>query len=498
MGTSSLLWILMGAYGLLMWYAAPLVRRTDQFFQGKSREGREVGLGLLVASIVISWIFAKSITNAANLGATYGLVGAAAYAGWYLSIPVAGIVIYRIRTRTGSPSLPAFLTERYGKAATLGFLLVVLVRLLNEVWSNTAVVGAYFGASGSPAYFSAALCFAFLTLLYSLRGGLRSSILTDLLQFGLAVFLLVFVLALVLPAAGPVHLLSSGRWTLAGGVDLLLVAILQSFSYPFHDPVLTDRGFITRPKTMLRGYLAAGAIAAAFILFFGLIGVQGKLVGLEPGQDAPLEVARAFGVAVLASMTILMMVSAGSTLDSTLSSFSKATVVDLGGLDPATGRAAPAHAFIDWLGNRDPISTGRVMMIVVVVLGSLPLFTGAAILKATTISGTMVLGLAPAFLLWSWRPARRFAFHCAFWPGVLLGVLHAANLIPAGWKIGGGAYAALLGANVYGSVLVFGGFGAGAALDAMRGRTGGHGRKAVLAAAVITAAAGGHGITRAH
>ena len=74
---------------------------------------------LLMMSIFISWIFAKSVTNAANLGAAYGVVGGLAYATYWLSIPVAGIVIYRLRTRHGAQSLVTFLIQRYGPAAAL-------------------------------------------------------------------------------------------------------------------------------------------------------------------------------------------------------------------------------------------------------------------------------------------------------------------------------------------------------------------------------------------
>ncbi len=475
MDSYTFLWIVLVAYGALMWLLAPRSNRFDQFFVGRARDGREVGMGLLVASIAISWLFAKSITNAANLGQEFGLVGAVAYAGWYLSIPVAGIVIYYLRTRHGAPSIPEWITRKYGSAATLAFVLVILVRLMNEVWSNTAVVGAYFGASGSTSYFGAAMVFAVLTLFYSLRGGLRSSILTDAIQFALGVFLLVFVIGLIVPQAGIAPLVSAGEWTLVGGVDLLLVGLLQSFSYPFHDPVLTDRGFLTRPKIMLRAYVIAGFIAAAFIVLFGLTGVYGSLLGSggggdAAGQDAPLRVAQSFGVAVLAGMTVLMMVSAGSTLDSTLSSCAKAFVIDLGvarasdplSRDPESRPlVAPLHRLFQRL---DPVAAGRGVMVLAVLIGSLPLFAGTAILKATTVSGTMVLGLAPIFLFAGWSRAGRLAFHFAFWPGAVLGVLHAMNRLPEAWSIGAGKYGALLGANVYGTVLVFAGFVVGAVL----------------------------------
>lgn len=441
----------MAAYALVAFAMTPRSSTYRSFFAAESPDGKAVGQGLLIGSIVITWLFAKSITNAADLGAKYGIVGAVAYAGWYLSIPVAGIVLYKLRTRYGVTSIAEFLTSRHGRAATLAFSLVILFRLFNEVWSNTAVVGAYFGDSGSAPYYSAAIVFAGLTLLYSARGGLRSSILTDALQLGLALFLLLFVLALIVPSAGIRPLLSSGEWTLAGGVDLLLVGLLQSFSYPFHDPVLTDRGFLTEPKKMLRGYLIAGAIAAGFIVLFGLVGVYAQVSGIDvAGQSSPMVVAKAFSVATLGGMTVLMMVSAGSTLDSTLSSFSRSVTVDL------LQRAAS-----------DPraVRIGQVTMLIAVVIGSLPLFAGTAILKATTVSGTMVLGLAPIFLLHRVQGAGRFAFHLALWPGVAVGIAYAAGAVPDAIAMGDGPYAALLGANVWGTVLVFAGFGLGWLID---------------------------------
>ncbi len=56
------------------------------------------------------------------------------------------------------------------------------MRLYNEVWSNTAVVGAYYGKAGEWSFIGAALLFTAATLCYSIKGGLRSSIFTDAVQ----------------------------------------------------------------------------------------------------------------------------------------------------------------------------------------------------------------------------------------------------------------------------------------------------------------------------
>ena len=69
-----------------------------------------------------------------------------------------------------------------------------------------------------------------MTLAYSLRGGLRSSILTDAAQAAIFVIALVWVLGLVLPNHSTVELTSTSHWALNAGVDLFLVACLQLLS----------------------------------------------------------------------------------------------------------------------------------------------------------------------------------------------------------------------------------------------------------------------------
>jgi hypothetical protein len=98
-------------------------------------------------------------------------------------------------------------------------------------------------------------------------------------------------------------------------------------------------------------------------------------------------------------------------------------------------------------------------MVAAALLGNLPLFAGTAILKATTISGTMVMGLAPVFLLGLFvRRAPPLSFHLAFWTGIALGLVDVFGLVPPQLAIGSGHYAALLGMNAWGLLLASGGF----------------------------------------
>ncbi|ARU86684.1 sodium:solute symporter [Pseudomonas sp. M30-35] len=433
-------WGFLVLYGVLMVVLSPRAVTIGGFFHGEDNQGRSAAPWLLTSSIFISWIFAKSVTNAANLGASYGLIGGLAYATYWLAIPLTGFVIYRLRRKFAATGLVSFLSSHYGRGAALAFTAAILIRLFNEVWSNTAVVGGYYGDSGSAGFITAALLFTAVTLAYSLRGGLRSSILTDAAQAAIFVVALVWVLGLVLPQHSVAELASTSHWAFNGGVDLLLVAGLQVFSYGFHDPVMTDRGFISEEKTMRRAFVIAGVLGFFAILAFSLIGVHAQLSGLAASNNVPADLAKSMGVAALMVMTVVMVSAAGSTLDSTFSSLAK-----------LAGRELPHLAGRD-LGQK-AIGVGMAVMVVFALLGNLPMIAGTDILKATTISGTMVIGLAPVFILHGVVKPTRLGFHLSFWCGLLSGLALSLGWIPQSWAIGDGDYALLLGTNFYGLIL---------------------------------------------
>lgn len=137
-------WALITVSSLLFFIFSPLVKSTDQFFKAVTKDKTPNAI-ILTGSLIISWIFAKSITNAANLGLEFGILGGISYAAYYLSFAVAGILIYQLRTKGKFTSIHQFLTSKFGKKAMLLFSVLIAIRLFNEVWSNTMVIGTYFG-----------------------------------------------------------------------------------------------------------------------------------------------------------------------------------------------------------------------------------------------------------------------------------------------------------------------------------------------------------------
>jgi Na+/proline symporter len=429
-------WGILAVFGAAMFAISPRARGKDpseQFFRGKDEAGRETSAFFLTSSILIAWIFAKSVQNAADLGQKFGLPGGVAYAVYWLSFIVAGAVLYRLRKR-GFRSIHHYLGTRYGAGAIWLFSLILLFRLWNEIWSNTIVMAQFFGPRESQGYYVASWAITALVLAYVLKGGLRSSIVTDAVQMVMAAVILFLILAYIFPSGKPREMVLSGSWTLVGGVDLILVALLQVFSYPFHDPVMTDRAFITEPRKMLRSFTLAGVLGVLFILLFSFVGIYNRVEGV--GGNSTINTAAALGLPLLFLMNLMMLTSGCSTIDSTFSSI---------------GKLVSLEVLPGW--KVDKVVLARASMVLLGILGNLMIYARPAILSATTVSGTMVIGLTPVFLLSGWRRAGAVSYHAS----VLLGLLFGLGL-SLKWfhgSIGAGKYGNLLWVNLVGISLCF-------------------------------------------
>lgn len=79
------------------------------------------------------------------------------------------------------------------------------------------------------------------------------------------------------------------------------------------------------------------------------------------------------------------------------------------------------------------------------------------IISATTVSGTMVIGLAPVFLFWQLK-APRISYYLSLGIGMTAGMVLMLEILPEWMMFATGKYANLLAINIYGSILCFAGF----------------------------------------
>ncbi len=385
--------------GLVSLLLTPRVRTAEGFFGGRDEQGGAPGVLTLTFSQVTTWIFARSLLNAAILGYFYGIAGALAYTVYYGSFLTGWLIVDRLRYRHGVHNIQGFLVARFGRVGSGCFNVLISLRLLTEVFANLLVVGMVFGVAGSGAYTGAILAVSGLTLAYSMTGGLRASLRTDVLQMGLLVVLIVLLVGMAL--LHPLFdwqsvMTSSPDWSSPGWI-LLVVALLQVLSYPLHDPVMMDRGFLADRNTTRRSFMHAFWVSALLILAFGLLGV---FAGLQGGDDKDvlLTLQRLLGTPAMLLLGLALVISAASTLDSTLSSASKLMVVDMGLGRPSAGSGRLAMALFA-LGG-----------LVLVFVGSQDLF------DAVAVSGTASLALTPVILfsILAGREVARWSFVVSF------------------------------------------------------------------------------------
>ncbi len=395
-------WVLPTALAVVVigsFLLSPRVRTVDGFFRGLAPGGVAPGLLTLVLSQVTTWIFARSLMNAAILGYYYGIAGALAYTAYYLSFLTGAAIVDSLRFRHGRGSIQEFLTARFGRVGTGCYNVLVAVRLLSEVFANLLVVGIIFGAAGTLEYTGSIAVIAVLTLAYSMLGGLRASLRTDVLQMSLLLAVLAALLLQFGLSVGfaPGAILGSSPEADGPGWVLLAVAALQVWSYPMHDPVMMDRGFIADRATTRKSFLHAAWLSGLCILAFGVIGVA---AGLARGEGEALmdTLARLLDPATLLLFNLALVISAVSTLDSTLSSAAKLAVVDM-----KLGRAT--------------VRNGRIAMAAFMAGGLLFLFAGSQDLySATAVSGTAAMYLAPVILfsIWGRREVALWSYLAAF------------------------------------------------------------------------------------
>ena len=360
---------------------------VDGFFAGQSEQG-EPSLYTLVLSQVTTWIFARSLMNAAILGYFYGFAGSLAYSCYYISFLTGGVIVTLIRNG-GASSIQDWLGRYFGQIGKNSYNLIIALRLLSEVFANLIVIGLIFSAlfpdNAETVEIVAIITLAIAGLAYSMQGGLSASLKTDVLQ--MLVFLVVFLIALLLLVSSDGFSLSAALQ--AQGVHaqgarpgwvLVAVAFLQVFSYPAHDPVMMDRGFIANPAKTRASFILAFALSVFCILGFGLFGIHAGIVGADYDTQLIGTWRSIFGPFVFFLLMASLVVSAISTLDSAMSASARLVIEEL-----------------QW-GQRN-LRNGRLAMLVFMVLGTvLTLFPNKTLFDAVAVTGTASMFLTPVLI----------------------------------------------------------------------------------------------------
>ncbi|WP_352309304.1 hypothetical protein [Psychrobacter sp. W2-37-MNA-CIBAN-0211] len=381
-----------------------------RFYQGKSLQGQPPSLWTLVLSQVTTWIFARSLMNAAVLGFFYGIAGTLAYGMYYFSFITGAHIVDSLRFKHGFNNIQTFMQVKFGATGEHLYNAVIGFRLVSEVFSNLLVFGfittLFVGFNENYLI----LIIAVATLIYSSIGGLHTALKTDVAQA-----LLTIVAIAVLSVAMFAHplfsfddIISSSNTADNKGWILLIVAFIQIWSYPAHDPVMTDRGFLADRATTKKSFYYAAPISMACILLFGLLGVFAQLNNAGGATEVTQTLNTLFSPAVMMLFSFALIISAISTLDSTYASAAKLIAIDMKLVKPT-------------------VRNGRLIMLGFLLAGLAFIATGSKdLFDAVAISGTASLFLAPVvfFSIWSSWEVKPWAIIVSFVSALMAGIVY--------------------------------------------------------------------------
>lgn len=169
----------------------------DYFFAG-----RTLPFWALSITFIASWWGAGSALSTADLGYTDGLG-----AFWYYGVPVllaaffmmlGAKAIRRVNYLTQGEMFQA----RYSKSTAKILSVMILIFMTFNAASQMVGIGTFFGTYMGMSYEFAVLLGTGIVLIYSMFGGFRGVVLTDIIQFVLLMFSALAVFAVGLNAAG--------------------------------------------------------------------------------------------------------------------------------------------------------------------------------------------------------------------------------------------------------------------------------------------------------
>lgn len=331
LATFGVLWI-----GLGMWWG-----RRAKSYDGFAVAGRNVGLALGTATAVATWITSNTTMLAPQFALQLGIWGALAYStasfGLFAFAPMSG------RIRQLMPhgfTAVEFMRRRYGKTATVPFLLISLFYALTWLISMSMAGGKLLEVLSGIPYPVGMTVVVAVCVTYTLFGGMYAVIGTDFIQSLIILIGLVVVSIAVLSQVGisDVHAkLQADRPMLLSiffpaALMALFNNMLFGFGEIFHSNVWWSRAFAMREGVGPKAYFLGGLLWLPIPIVAGFLGLAAPALGIgisEPDTVGPLVAATLLGYGGALLVFVVVFCSLASSIDSLLAATSDLIVNDI-------------------------------------------------------------------------------------------------------------------------------------------------------------------------
>lgn len=373
--------------------------------------GRDVSTLRGAFSIAVSWVWAPAIFIAGLQAYTKGLPGAF----WFIVPNIACFFLFAYvatALRKKFPNgftLPEFIRDKFRSRRThIAFLTIFFGYQLGAIVINSVAGGVLLNLLTGIDFGIAAVGISLTALLYSVIGGMRASIMTDVLQMIIILGLALVIVPWALREAGEITAISGGLAGASGEFgNLLNTKIAWTFgipmtisllSGPIGDQQFFQRAFSVRAENIKKTFFWGGIIFGLVPIILCLLGfvAANPAFGIEvtdPQMVAPAAIGHFLPNWVLMLFTLMAFAGLSSTIDSAYCAISSFVVADM----------TPTHKT-----ERQKIHRARGAMIVLGLLG-----TGIALLKPELLWVFFIYGALVAVGLFP----TLFSIFCPYYTG---------------------------------------------------------------------------------
>jgi Na+/proline symporter len=320
-----------------VWYARGRITTVEDFISARNSAGRRTLTATIVASSMGAWI----LFSPAEAGAAFG--GVTAVLGYALgsALPLLAYAVVGPRIRRLIPeghSITEYAYARYGSAMYAYVLLASVAYMFVFLAAEfTGIASALSLLAGVPGWQTAALVGA-TVFAYTVYGGLRSSMFTDVLQTLLVLPLLAISVGVVfLVLGGPFaafEAVSSTRPELFSlgylpGLEFGVYVAVAVLAAEMVNQAWWQRVYAARDTgTLSQSFGLAAVLVVPMVVAVGLLGPLAVGLGLVDGTgDASVsfflvvnEVLPDWAVLVVAVLAVLLVVSSADTLFNAIAS----------------------------------------------------------------------------------------------------------------------------------------------------------------------------------
>ncbi|WP_170113106.1 sodium:solute symporter family transporter [Ahniella affigens] len=436
--------IFLAIYGLLMigvtvWVGRRQKQSTPEFLLAS----RNVGILAGAMSIAASWIWAPALFVSSQKAFEQGLPGAF----WFIFPNLAALLLFApvaLRARRLLPNgytLPQYIRMRHGRGVHILYLIqffgLQICSFAVQILAGSTLIQSI---TGLP-FMAVATCLVVIVLTYSLMGGLRASVSTDLVQMILILLICAITVPWAVVEAGGIQTVAKGLGGVTGTfTNVLDPWVAYSFgisttigllSGPIGDQMHWQRAYaLKRDSDVVKTFVLAAflfilvPLSLSFLGFLAAAEVANGTLAIDNTQIVGAStVSHLLPDFMLIVFAVMLLAGLCSTLDSILCAFSALTVADVFG-----GKLSPRD--LDNDSGLERVRLARGSMLFAALMGlSIASIPGLQIIHLFLFYGTLRAStLIPSVLTLFWPGLKSRAVFLA----VLGSMIFGAPLMAAG------------------------------------------------------------------